>query len=159
MRSVLAFEETLARPEPSAPEPHPLADRLHACSRLLAVAADELEARERGDLTKRRELSQLREELVREIQPSPQDLEDEAAEGAGPEELLLEMPQQIARLLADALYELEEREEEERRMQDRWSTLEEDALKAMHVGGKIAALRAGRYPVQRPKDARLDLRF
>ena len=50
MRSALSFEEALPRPEPAIDPAVPLAERLQLCSRLLAVAADELTALERGDL-------------------------------------------------------------------------------------------------------------
>ena len=39
--------------------------------------------------------------------------------------------------VAEALEALQLRDDEERRMQDRWSLIEEDALKAMHVDGRI----------------------
>lgn len=162
MRTSLAFEEALPRPEPEPQEEHPLADRLHACARLLEVAADELAAMERGDAIKRRELAELRDELVREIHPptlGDREPEDEEDRGPTADELLLLLPQEVAKLLAEVLYELEEREEEERRMHDRWSSLEEDALRAMHVGGRIVSLRAGRYPEKPRHESGLDLRF
>lgn len=103
----------------------------------------------------------LRDELMGTIHnPQPADPEAEGEERRhSAEEFLLLLPQEVAKLLAEVLYELEERDEEERRMQDRWSSLEEDALKAIHVGGRIVALRTGRYPDQRRSDAGLDLRF
>jgi hypothetical protein len=161
MRSGVAFQETLPRPEPAPREPHPLADRLQACSRLLATAADELAALERGDSTKRRELSELREEIVREMLPTAASDGEEADDDdvATPPTHAALLPHVVAELLAEVLDALEEREEQERRMHDRWSSLEEDALKAIHVGGRIVSLRAGRYPNETPNDARLDLRF
>lgn len=160
----LAFRDTLPVREAPAPEELPLAQRLRACSRLLDTAARELTAQDNADTAKRRELSELRHELAREIQSPVVDSEDSEAEKeeeseAPAGELQLLLPQEVARLLAEALYALEERDEEERRMQDRWSSLEEDALKAMHAGGRIVSLRAGRYPEHTPTDARLDLRF
>ena len=47
MRPALSFEEALPRPEPAVDPAVPLAERLQLCSRLLAVAADELTALER----------------------------------------------------------------------------------------------------------------
>lgn len=161
MRPGVALEEILPRREPAPADPAPLAERLQLCSRLLGVAAEELEALERGDHLKRYALAERREELLHELHPpaAGEDPAGEESRGPGPDELLLLLPQEVARLLAEALYELEEREEEERRMQDRWSSLEEDALRAMHVGGKIVSLRTGRYPNQPRSDASLDLRF
>jgi hypothetical protein len=159
MRPAVSFEEALPRPQPAVDRPVPLAERLQLCSRLLAVAADELDALERGDLAKRRHLAEEREALVLELQPRSR---AEADDDDGPEEedgLNLPLAQQIARIIAEAVDQLEEREEEERRMQDRWSSLEGDALKAVHVGGKIASVRRGRYPNQPHSEARLDLRF
>jgi hypothetical protein len=159
MRSTVSFEEALPRPEAAPAEPVPLAERLQLCSRLLAVAAEELVALEHGEVTKRRELGEQREELMLQLQPSRPDERLEDGPPVVESEFVLPVPQQVAQVLAEVLYQLEEREEEERRMQDRWSSLEEDALKAIHVGGKIVALRAGRYPNQPRSDARLDLRF
>lgn len=162
IRPALSFEEVLPRSEPApAPEPPPLAERLQLCSRLLAVAAEELEARERGDHLKRYQLAEKREEIIHELHPVAA-TEDTAAgdpRSTTTDELLLLLPQEVAKTLAEVLYELEEREEEERRMQDRWSSLEEDALKAIHVGGKIISLRAGSYPDRPRSNASLDLRF
>ena len=163
MQGMLAFRDVLPKPEPeeAAPAADPIRDRLQACSRLLALAADELAALERGDLKAKRELARAREELAREIDPATavSGEEDDGTAGTAAQGLLLPLPQQVARLLAEVLYRLEEREEEERRMQDRWSSLEEDALKAMHTGSRIAPVRAGRYRREPEADARLDLRF
>ena len=164
MRPALSFEEALPRPEPAIDPAVPLAERLQLCSRLLAVAADELTALERGDLAKRRDLAEEREALVLELRPQAegdaQVAGEDGEDGAEVDDrLFLPLPQRIARILADALDQLEERKEEERRMQDRWSSLEGDALKAVHVGGTIVSLRGGRYPDQPLSKASLDLRF
>ena len=158
IRPGLSFDEVLPHPEPVPAEPTPLAARLQLCSKLLALAAEELDALEQGDHLKRYQLAGQRDEVVREMHPADP-AEDGDSRPPGTDELMLLLPQEVARALAEALYELEEKEEEERRMQDRWSSLEEDALKAIHVGGKIVSLRAGRYPNQPRSDARLDLRF
>ena len=153
MRPVVAFEDALARPEPAAPEGDPLEQRLRGCSRLMALVADEMAAVGRGDGAARREIATARESLLREIFPLPEGSEDEAA-GVG-----FRLDRRIAELLAEAFDALHLREMEERRMQDCWSSLEEDALKAIHVGTRIISLRAGRYENGPPHDASLDLRF
>lgn len=153
MRGVVAFEEALARPEAAAPEGDPLEQRLRDCSRLVTLVADELAALERGDAAARRTLAEARESLLREIFPDP-----ERSEG-DEDGVRFPLDARIADLLAEALEALRLRELEERRMQDCWSSLEEDALKAIHVGARIISLRAGRYENGPPHDASLDLRF
>jgi hypothetical protein len=153
MKGATVFEEALARPEEAAPAPEePLADRLRSCSRLLSLAADEVAALGRGDGARRRELAEAREELVEEMFASRVEGEEEGA-------ILRSIPERIAELLIEALTSLEQREEEERQMQDRWSLLEEDALRAMHVGGRIVSPRAGRYENRFLQDKQLDVRF
>lgn len=157
MRSAAGFEEALALPEPAEVAVPPLADRLQAYARLLTLAADELAALEQGNLARRREISEEREELTLELlSPPPAD----EALTEDPEELdSASLPDRIAMLLAEVLDALESRDEEERRMQDRWSSLEGDALRAIHVGGRIVSLRAGRYPNEPQLDTSLDVRF
>jgi hypothetical protein len=153
MRTVVAFEDALARPEPAAPEGDPLEQRLRGCSRLVTVVADELAALGRGDAALRRELAAARESLLREVFPMPEGSEDEEDGVRSPLDV------RLAELLAEALEALHLRDLEERRMQDCWSSLEEDALKAIHVGTRIISLRAGRYENGPTHDASLDLRF
>lgn len=148
----MSFDEQLARLETSQDGGHSVSDRLLAFSRLLTVVADELEALERRDMAKRRELAEARDKLTRELQNT--------AEGEADE--LTPCPQladELSRLLAGVLEALQHNEEEERWTQIRWSSLEEDALRAIHVGGRIVSLRSGRYPDERPLDARVDVRF
>lgn len=162
MQRALSFEEVLPRPQTApAPEPPRLADRLRLCARILAAAADELGALERGELVKRNELATERAALATDLLSSlaKEDAEAEDESAVDADGLLLLLPQEVANLLSEGLYCLEEREEQERRMQDRWSSLEEDALKAIHVGGKIISLRAGSYPDRPRSNASLDLRF
>lgn len=159
MRPVPGFEETLSHPDPT-PEPGPpLAERLHAYARLLALAADELAALEQGDLAKRRELSEARETLTREIRDAGRTTPVEEDEEEEAEDFHLPLPEKLAGVCYEALEALELRDAEERQMQDRWSSLEGDALRAIHVGGRIVSLRGGRYPVDTPIDTRLDVRF
>lgn len=156
MHPRLSFDQVLAPAGKAPVDPPPLSSRLELCSRLLAVAAEELDALARGDHLKRYQLADQREELVREIRPADDGPDHRPATT---DELMLLLPQEVARALAEALYELEEREEEVRRMQDRWTSLEEDALKVIHGSGRIASVRAGHYPDRPRSDARLDLRF
>jgi hypothetical protein len=153
MRGVVAFEDALARPEPAAPEGDPLEQRLRGCSRLVTLVADEMAALDRGDVVAGRQLAEARESLLRETFPVP-----EGSEG-DEDGVRFPLDVRIAELLAEALEALHLRELEERRMQDCWSSLEEDALKAIHVGGRIVSLRAGRYQNGPSHDASLDLRF
>ena len=153
MRAVVAFEDALARPESPAPEGDPLEQTLRGCSRLVTLVADEVAALGRGDVAARRELCAARESLLREVFPLREGSEDEE------EGVPFPLDVRIAELLAQALEALQLREREERRMQDCWSSLEEDALKAIHVGGRIISLRAGRYEKDPPHDASVDLRF
>jgi hypothetical protein len=156
MRSAHGFGEALALPDPAGAEDTPLAERLHAFSRLLALAADELAALEQGDHTKRRELSEARDELMQTMQ-EPASAEDAESDDLPP--VSISLPDQLWSLISEALDSLEQRESEERRMQDRWSSLEGDALRAMHVGGRIVPLRAGRYPADTATESGLDVRF
>lgn len=141
--------------DPEPPEQNALAERLRICSRLLSTAADELEALERAELTKWRELAEARAALVRELRPERE--EEDPPIGVDPADLPVSA--EVASVVGEVFEVLDAREQAERRMQDTWSSLEEDALKAMHAGGGIAALRSGRYPSHLPADARLDLRF
>lgn len=170
----LTYREALAPAEPSAPDEPILAERLRACARLLEATADELVAMSSGDVVKRREAAAARADLIRELcvalEEEPAAAEKGEDDGMGDPSahpsrdsergaLEVRLPREVAKVLADALDALEERDEEERRMQDRWASLEGDALKAIHVGGRIMSLRAGRYPEGRQTDPRLDLRF
>ena len=160
MRTLPRFEETLEHSETVTREDS-LGDRLQAYSRLLALAADELAALERSDTAKRRELADERDELTREILLQLESAESHPeGEARGDEEFLAPpLAYRLSALLAEALDALEQHEEEERQMQDRLASLEENALRAIHVGGRIVSLRSGRYEGAPPLEARFDVRF
>lgn len=144
--------EQLARMDAPTGEDRTLAERLQVYSRLLALVADELAALEGGDAAKRRELSDARAELMRELFPPP---DDEAPEDAPP------APEPVAALtalLSEALDALRQTEEDEKRSRDRWISLEGDALKALQ-GARMSGPRAGRYLELASSDALLDVRF
>lgn len=170
----LTYREALSAAEPKAAVEPILPERLQACARLLEAMAEELVAMNSGEVAKRRETAAIRTDLTRELCLALNEKPTTAEKGedhrfgdpsAHPirdiemETLEMHLPHEVAKLLADALDALEERDEEERRMQDRWASLEGDALKAIRVGGRIFSLRAGRYPEGRKVDPRLDLRF
>ena len=156
MRAILEFEDALARPEPASAAGSPAVERLRLCARLLALAADEADALSQGAGARRRELAAQRAAMMQELFPRIERSEEE-----GQEELEEPAPgaTQVALLVVDALEALELRQEEERQLQDHWSALDGDALRALQVGGRITAPRAGRYEPGTPLDPRLDVRF
>jgi cell division FtsZ-interacting protein ZapD len=119
-------------------EPAPSSGQLQACSRYVARVAEQLEALERGELARVRELDSSRQALEQEIR------------AAG-------VPQEIDEILRTGLQEVRRRVASEQAVRELWSGLRDQALRSAR---RIARpVTRGRYPDPRPTDARFDIRL
>lgn len=115
-----------------------LRERLHGYARLVSLVAEQLEALERGDAVRLREVDEERAALDAELR--------EAGDGSLPD------------LLAEGLQAVEEHLTGDEALRDRWTSLEADALRATRA---VRGLRTGpgRYPDAGSLAGQLDVRF